>query len=298
MAQATALKTYDVVGNREDLTDIISVITRRETPLFSSLEKTKAKGTYHETQIDTLSTGNDNASIEGADYTFAVPGVRTRIGSYTQIFTKTINVSKTQAAVTTAGVEDEFANQTEKRMKEIATDVEKALITGTGNSGGSGEARRLKGILAYITTNVETGTGTGSEALTEDVYNDLLQTIWAAGGRPDATYVNGAQKRKISAFATSNARYLEMAEDAKLINKVSIYESDFGVQRIELEPFMDSDKIAVLQRDLWKVAVLRPLEYDDVPSVGSYKAGVIEGELTLESQNEAGSGKATGLTTT
>lgn len=295
MAQATALKTYDVVGNREDLTDIISVITRKETPLFSSLKKTKAKGTYHETQIDTLSTGSDNAQIEGADYTFAIPGVRTRQGSYTQIFSKPVKVTKTQAAVSTAGVEDEFANQTEKRMKEIATDVEKALITGTGNSGASGTARRLKGILAYITTNVETGTGTGNETLTETMYNDLLEDIYNAGGRPDATYVRGNQKRKISAFATSNTRYMEMNEDAKLVNKVSIYESDFGVQRIELEPFMDTDKVAVLERDLWSVAVLRPIEYDDVPSVGSYKAGVIEGELTLESENEAGSGKITQL---
>lgn len=295
MAQATALKTYDVVGNREDLTDIISTLTRKETPIFSGLEKVKARGTYHETQTDSLSTGSDNAQIEGADYTFAIPGARTRVGAYTQIFSKTVKVSKTQAAVLAAGVDDEFDYQTEKRMKEIATDVEKALITGTGNSGASGTARRLKGMLAYITTNVETGTGTGNESLTETMYNDLLASIWADGGRPDATYVNGAQKRKISSFATSNTRYIEMDENAKLINKVSIYESDFGVQRIELDPFMDTDKVLVIERDLWKVAVLRPIAYEDVPSIGSYKAGVIEGELTLESRNEAGNGKITQL---
>jgi hypothetical protein len=296
MAQATALKTYDVVGNHEDLTDIISVITRKETPLFSALERTKAKSSYHETQVDTLSTGSDNAQIEGADYTFAVPAATTRQGSYTQIFSKTIKVSKTQVAgMDHAGAANEFDYQTEKRMKEIATDVEKALITGTGNSGASGTARRLKGILAYITTNVTTGTGTGNEALTETMYNDTLALIWAAGGRPDRTLVNGSQKRKISSFATSNTRYLEMDESAKLINKVSIYESDFGVQRIELDPFMDTDKVAILQTDLWRVAVLRPIEFNDVPSIGSYKAGVIEGELTLESQNQAGSGKITEL---
>lgn len=295
MAQSTAYKTYDVVGNREDLTDVISVITRKETPIFSGLEKTKASATYHETQVDTLSTNSDNAQIEGFDYSFSIPGARSRIGSYTQIFSKPVNVSKTQMAVSTAGVENEFANQMQKRMKEIATDVEGTLITGTGNSGASGAARRLKGMLAYITTNVQTGTGTGNESLTETMYNDTLQIIWAAGGRPDYTYVNGAQKRKISAFTTSNTRFLTMDENAKLINKVSIYESDFGVQRIELDPFMPTDKALLIQRDLWRVAVLRPIEYDDVPSVGSYKAGIIEGELTLESQNQAGSGQITQL---
>lgn len=293
MAQATTTKTYDVVGNREDLTDIVSVISRKETPLFSALSRTKAKSTYHETQVDTLSTGSDNAQIEGADYTLAVAAARTRQGSYTQIFSKTVSVSKTQQAMDPAGIDNEFAYQTQKRMKEIATDVEKALVTGTGNAGASGTARRLKGILSYIATN--NASATGSRALTETIYNDALQTIWAAGGRPDRALVNGAQKRKISGFATSNTRYLEMNEDAKLINKVSVYESDFGVQRIELDPFMDTDKVALLQTDLWRVAVLREIQYDDVPSVGSYKAGVIEGELTLESQNEAGSGKITQL---
>lgn len=296
MAQATSFKTYDVVGNREDLTDVISTITRKETPIFSALEKTKAKSTYHENQVDTLSTGSDNAAIEGADYTFALPSATTRQGSYTQIFSKTVKVSKTQVAgMDHAGAADEFDYQTEKRMKEIATDVEKALITGTGNSGASGTARRLKGMLAYITTNVTTGTGTGNEALTEAMFNDNLQDIWEAGGRPDASYVNGAQKRVISGFATSNTRYLEMNEDAKLINKVSVYESDFGVIRIELDPFMDTDKVLNVERDLWRVAVLRPIVFEDVPSLGSYKAGVIEGELTLESRNEAGSGKITQL---
>jgi hypothetical protein len=42
MAQASAFKTYDAIGNREDLTDVIATITLSETPIFSGLEKTKA----------------------------------------------------------------------------------------------------------------------------------------------------------------------------------------------------------------------------------------------------------------
>jgi len=297
MAQTSALKTYEAIGNREDLTDIVSVITRHETPLYSSLQKVSAKSVLHEWQTDTLSTGSSNAAIEGADFSFSIPDVRTRLTNYSQIFTKSLEVSETQRAVSVAGLDDEFAYQMEKRMKEIATDIEEQLITGTGNSGASGTARELKGILSWITTNVETGTGTGSEALTEDMYNDLLQTIWSAGGRPDYTYVNGFQKRKISSFATSNQRYLEVSEDAKLINKVAIYESDFGMQRIELDPFMTTSVVAALQRDLWAVAQLRPLKVVDVATVGDAKRGALVAELTLESRNEAGSGQITGLST-
>jgi hypothetical protein len=297
MAQSTAVKSYDAIGNREDLTDIVSTITRHETPLWSELGKTKATGIYHEWQNDSLSTANDNAQIEGADYSFAIPSARTRTGNRTQIFTKQVEVSGSQMAVSVAGLDDEFAYQLEKRMKEIATDIEKALITGTGNSGASGTARRLKGALAFITTNVETGTGTAAAYLTETRYNNLLQTIWNAGGRPTDTYVNGFQKRQISSFSTPNQRHLVMNDTTQLKNTVSVYESDFGVQSIHLHPFMDTDKTLVLQKDLWKVAVLRGIKTVDVAMVGDAKRGALVGELTLEAQNEASGGKSTSLLT-
>ena len=182
-------------------------------------------------------------------------------------------------------------------MKEIATDVEKALIVGTGNSGASGTARELKGILAFITTNVESGTGSAAEALTEDMYNDLLQTIWEEGGRPDFTYLNGFQKRQVSSFATSNTRYLEITGEGELKNTIAVYESDFGRQRIELDSFMDSDKVIALQRDMWAVAQLRPIRVTDVATVGDAKRGALVGELTLEARNEASSGKIIQLST-
>lgn len=273
------------------------MVAQSETPLFSSLEKVKAYGRLHEWQTDSLSTGSANAAIEGADFSFAIPSMRSRVSNNTQIFTKTLEVAETQRTVNTAGLEDEFAYQMEKRMKEIATDIEKALITGTGNSGASGTARELKGILGYITTNVETGTGTATEALTETMYNNLLQTIWAAGGRPDYTYVNGWQKRKISSFSTSNTRYLEVTGEGELKNTVAVYESDFGRQRIVLDPFMTTTVVAALQRDMWKVAVLRGIHSVDVATVGDAKRGALVGELTLEARNELSSGQITGLTT-
>lgn len=297
MAQSTAIKSYDAIGDREDLTDLIATITLHDTPIYNDLPKVKAMATYHEWQTDTLSTGADNAQIEGADFGFAIPQARVRIGNRTQIFTKSVEVSETQRAVNVAGLEDEFAYQMQKRIKEIATDVEKALITGTGNSGATGTARRLKGILAYITTNVETGTGTATHALTETLYNNALQTIWAAGGRPDTTYVNGFQKRQISSFSTPNQRQLQMQGNSKLTNYVSVYESDFGLQNIKLDPFMDTGKTVILEKDKWAIAMLRGLKPVDVATVGDAKRGSLVMELTLEARNEAASGSNQNLST-
>lgn len=295
MAQATALKTYDFNTNREDLSDVIGIVAQDITPFLSSLKREKADNTYFEWSADTLTTGASNAQIEGADYSFSLDSAPSRTGAYTQIFNKLAKVSKSEQASDPAGMSDAMAYQVEKKLKEIATDVEAALMTGTGNSGASGTAREIKGVLSWITTNVETGTGS-ADALTEDMYNDLLQTIWDAGGKPDVTYTNSFNKRAISQFATSNTRYQEPA-DGRLQNYVAVYESDFGVQKIELEPFITASVVAVLQSDLWALSEFRPIMVDDYPAQGSYVAKVVEGEMGLKSFQEAGSGKITTLAT-
>jgi len=297
MAQATALKTYDFNTNRESLSDVIGIVAQDMTPFLSSLKREKVDNTYFEWSTDDISTGSSNAQIEGADYSFSLDSAPSRTGAYTQIFNKLAKVSKTELAADPAGMSDALSYQIEKKLREIATDVEAALMTGTGNSGASGTAREIKGVVNWIATNVETGTGTGSEALTEDMYNDLLQTIWDAGGRPDVTYTNSFNKRKISAFSTSNTRNLEMEAEGRLRNYVSVYESDFGVQKIELEPFITASVVAVLQSDLWALAEMRPIKVDEYPSQGSYMAKIVEGEMGLKSHQEKGSGKLVDLTT-
>lgn len=294
MAQATALKTYDVTTNVRDVTDLIAVVAQTDTPLYSGLGKTKSTGKYHESQAYALTTGASNAQIEGADYTLALSAVPTTVGNYTQIFYKQATVSKDQQASSTYGIDDMLASQLEWRMKEIATDVENALINGTGNSGASGVARQMTGALALITTNVETGTGTGTgasgETLTEDMFNDALQTIWTAGGRPKNVYVNAGPKRVISNFTASNTKNVD-AGAKKLVNAVDVYVSDFGMLEVSLDAFMTSTDVLILDKSLWKVAMFRPFMVEEYPSQGSYVAKTIEGSLTLESNNEKGSGK-------
>lgn len=296
MAQASAVTTYAATGNREDLMDIVTNISPLETPMFSSFKKTTAKATYHEWITDSLASATSNAQIEGADYSFSQASARSRAGNYTQILRKLVEVSGTQEAVDKAGLDGEYAYQMQKKLKEIARDAEYAIVNGTGNSGASGTARELKGVLAWITTNVETGTGTGAEALTEAMYNDLLQDVYAAGGNPDTTYVNGWQKRKISAFSTPSTRNID-AEDKKLVASVDVYESDFGLQEIVLDRYMTTSVVAVLEKSRWAVAMLRPFKSEEVAKIGDAKRGAITGEFTVECLAEAANGQITGLST-
>lgn len=296
MAAATSIKTYDVSTNVRDVSNLVSVVAQTDTPLYSTLEKVQANGKFHESQTYDLTTGSTNVNVEGADYSLAKNDVPSTTGNWTQILFKQAKVSKTQQAVQMYGIDDLLAQSLEWKMKELATDIEKYLIQGTGSSGATGTGREMYGVLASITTNVETGTGTGSEALTETMFNNALQTIYDAGGRPKNVYVNSWQKRKISGFSASNTRNV-MAKDQMLVNSVDGYISDFGQLQVDLDPYMTTSVVAILQKDLWAVAMLRPIVVEDYPSVGSYVAKTMEGELTLERRNQKGSGKITGLST-
>lgn len=272
-------------------------ISPLETPMLSRFAKSKADARYHEWQIDTLATAAENAVVEGADTDAPALTATTRTGNYTQISEKVWRVTDTMEAVKKAGRASEFSYQMAKKMKELARDMEYVLVNGTGNSGASGTARRLKGVLSWIATNVTTGTGTGNENLSETMYNDNLQLIFAQGGTPDVTYANGWQKRKISAFSTPSTRQINV-EDKKLIATVDVYESDFGLMKIILDRYMPTDTIVNLQEDLWRVAFLRPIKYKELPDLGGGPKGKVDAEYTLEALNESASGKITQLAIT
>ena len=293
-----AFQTYTQKGNREDLLDIIVNISPTETPMLSGFGKGKASGTLHEWMTDSLAAGSDGRVIEGAVFTAVALAARTRVGNYCQINRRSFEVSDTLDAVDKAGVKGgEYEYQLAKALKIMATDMEVDIVSGVSGAGTTAAARKSRGVLSFISSNVETGSATpGTQALTESMYNDSLQTIFDSGGNPDTTYANGFQKRQISAFTASQTRNIE-ASSKKLIASIDVYESDFGMQRIILDRYMTATIIAQLQKEMWKVAMLRPVKHTPIAKVGSSRRGMTEAEWTLESLNEAASGQITELTT-
>jgi len=97
-------------GLREDLSDMIYDISPTDTPLMSTLAKSKATAVYHEWQTDNLAAATTaNALVEGDDATATTTSPTFRIGNYTQIVGKTIQVSGTLEAVDKAGRKSEKA---------------------------------------------------------------------------------------------------------------------------------------------------------------------------------------------
>ncbi len=86
MAQVTnTYSTYDAVGEREDLSDIIYSISPTDTPFMSGIAKENATAVFHEWTPDALAAAaSANSQIEGDDISFASTTATTRLGRQNQ----------------------------------------------------------------------------------------------------------------------------------------------------------------------------------------------------------------------
>lgn len=293
---ANTFQVYQAVGNREDLIDVIVNISPTKTPVLSMTESVRAMSTLHEWQTDTLAAPTANAQIEGDDASAAAITATSRLNNYTQILDKDFIISGTQEIVRKAGRASEIGYQVQKLTKELATDIEYALVVNTAAaSGASATARKLKGIAGWIATNVSSATA--NRALSASLLDANLQTVWAAGGDPDVILSGGAQKIAIAGF-TQNTRYIS-AEAAKVVNAVDIYQSSFGTLKTVLSHVMNSalaNTLFNLDMSYWRKAWLRPVMLHELAKTGDARKFQLVAELTLESLNEKASGVVSQLT--
>ena len=285
-----------VGGLREDLLDIIVNISPTETPMLSGFKKSKASGTVHEWVTDTLGTATNTTVVEGADFSDPTLTARVRHSNYCQINREGFQVSDTLDAVDKVGIKGgEYEYQLAKALKNIARGMEVAIVKGESAAGSASVARGSRGISDSTTGGTGTGWLTtnsatmGTNDITEVVYNNMLQEIFIQGGNPDTAYAHGWNKRKISAFTAGSTKNIESFAK-KLVLSVDVYESDFGLQRIILDRYMPEKAVSILQKDMWSVAMLRPVKHTPLAKGGSARRGMVESEWTLVSYNEKASG--------
>ena len=314
MAQPTnTFDTYDAIGIREDLQDVIYSISPTETPFMSSAAREQVKNTFHEWQTDALAAAvTNNAVIEGDDATLDAASATSRIGNYTQIMDKTVVITGTQESVDKAGRASELAYQIAKKSKELKRDIESTLLTNQARAAGdSSTARTFGSIGAWIATNDNlAGDGTsptannGSDArndgtpraMTEDMLKDVIKNVWNAGGNPSVVMVGPFNKQKISGFTGGSTRF-DASEDKTLYTSIDVYSSDFGDLEVVPNRFSRDRDALVLDMDYWSVGFLRDFTMHELAKTGDAEKRQLLVELTLISRNEAASGGVFDLTT-
>ena len=299
---------HSAIGQREDLSDVIYSISPTETPLLNTLARTKATAVYHEWQTDSLAAATTaNAAVEGADATSATLSPTTRLGNYTQIVQKTVQVSGTLETVNKAGRMSEKAYQLARASSELKRDIETILCANQGRSAGnSSTARTMGSMLSWLKTNVDKasngadpttiGVSTRSDGTARTFTETLLKTVIAevfdSGGAPKILMVGTSGKQKVSSFAGIAAqRYMAPADaPTTIIGAADVYLSDFGSVSVVPNRFMRTSDAFVLDPEYAAVAYLRPFATNELARAGDSDKTQILAELTLEMRNEAAHG--------
>ena len=297
------------VGQREDLSNTIYNIAPTETPVVSSIGKTKATATYHEWQTDDLAPANTNALIEGADADDADATPTTRIGNRTQIQGKTVHISGTLDAVDKAGRKTETAYQLAKSGQELKRDMEKTILSNQVQVAGStGTPRALAGIQTWLASNY-VGDGTagadgttarvdGTAApFTETMLKEVVKSVFENGGNPTMLVVPPAQKQVVSTFAgIAEQRYEAPKSSATtIIGAADVYLSDFGTVSVVPDRFMTADtgggeQALVLDPTMASIATLRPFQSNLLAKAGDSEKHQMLVEYTLQVSNEKAHG--------
>lgn len=298
-------------------------LTREDTPFLSTIggltggKRTTA--TLFQWQTYDLRAAAQNVALEGAAAPTAQARVRANVSNVVEIHQEAVDVSYTKLAATgqfnstgsdNAGsvgingqnpVLNELSWQTTQTLKQISRDVNFGFLQGTFvNPANNSTARKTRGIIEAITTNVYADSG----VLTEDAVLDLMQMTWENGGiRESETrtiVVNAGLKRDLTKIFITDKDYQESSRNVGGVNLKTI-ETDFGTTNIMMDAMMPVDTLLVCSLEQCAPVILEIpgkgfLFIEPLAKVGANEHSQIYGEIGLEYGAEKSHGKITGLT--
>lgn len=301
------LQRYTLVGDREDLSDVIYDISPAETPLFSRAKRGKADSTLHEWQTDVLASAAANAHIEGDDTDAETISQPTRVGNYTQISKKVAQVSGSTEAIKRAGRKSEMSRAMSRKMKELKLDIELALFANNGAAvGAAGAARESAGLGAIVISNIGNIGATGATpsytngipatartdgtqvAFTEAMLQDGQTAAWENGGSPDVLYVGAFNKAAVSAFAGIATKTIDQskAAPAVIVGSADVYVGEFGNITVMPSRQIRARDAYLIDHEYVEVAYLRPFKQEKLAKTGDSEKRHVIVEWTLKVGNE------------
>lgn len=315
-AITNTFKTTNAVGNREELSDVVTRITPEDTPIYSLIPKGKCVSVHPEWETDDLAAPGSNAQAEGDEYDFDAITPPVRVGNYTQILRKDWIISNTQEVVDEAGKVQKRKFQKLKKGIELRKDVEFAVISNTASVAGT--TRSFGSLPSWLATNVSRGatgsnggfnTSTGltvaatpgtKRAFTKTLLDTVMQSCYTSGGNVRHLVVSPYVKSVFVTFMsdTNVASFRYAANDGKntIISNADVYEGPFGKVLVHPNRVMAANGTVasnafLLDTEMLQFDWLRKIQEDKgLAKTGDADKGVIIGEGTLRVKNEKGLG--------
>jgi hypothetical protein len=312
----TTTVTGSSVGNREDLSDVLTILAPEDTPVLSLCSKGSATSTFHEWTVDELAAPAADGINEGADVTSFTDKFagRARLGNYIQKFRRDYLVSDLQEAVSSVGPAN-LAQAKAKAMRELKRDMEFAVCSNNDRQAENGtDPYKLRGLGDWIDSagpsDVPSAYRTPSASIlsatvTEATMNDALGSIFTETGEMGnlTTVANVALRKVIANFTrtegstTAKAYQIHEAAGAKKITlSVSLYDSDFGVTKIVnanpvCMPAAATNEGYILDPKYLGCGTLIPMGAQALENQGGGERGYVDCAMTLAVKSPLAHGK-------
>jgi len=316
------------VSNREDLTDVLTILAPEETPVLSSASKKKSSATFTEWTVDALSAPSTAGVDEGADVTTFTDQFagRARLGNYVQKFRRDFRVSDLQEAVDSVGPA-KVAQAEAKAIRELKRDVEATLIGTQDRSieDGAGTPYGLRGLGDWIDSagpadvpaNFRTPAASIYDISTQGAFgeaalNDMISSIYRETGSTNNLMLVAdtglrrtiADFARVSAGATENVRAVNYdGNKAEIKLSVELYQSDHGIVSIvNMNPDTAPATLAggtdyndgyLINPEYYGVHELIPMGSSRLPNLGGGERGFCDCTLTLGVYHPQAHGKIT-----
>ena len=276
------LSSFDQVGKREDVEDIIYQIDPTECPMLTSIGTSTASNTLHQWLQDSLAAVGKNANVEGADAGTASTVTQTTKTANTQIFDKVVQVSGTAEAVGTYGRTSDLAYAIAKAGKEIKRDIEHSFVGAgqAGTAGNSSTARQLTSAANQISA-ATTNTAGSNRSLTEALVLDVAQKVYEKGGDATQMQVTPSHSVTVAGFATASGRQRDFGSSTTVVNSVDILVTPFSTISVVPNRFLDANTVLMLDTEYLSRAVLRPMQTIVLAKTGDSDKRQMLTELTL-----------------
>ena len=276
---ANTNQTYNSTNIREDLQDAYVSISSTECPVQAALGRKSISNTYYEWNTVDLANPAANRVKEGeAAPGNSAPTNSKRMGNYSTISDKVVDVSTTNDAVNGAGNVQTIARSTGT--------VDGANPTLSGTTAGFPNAAATDGSV---------------RALTEAMLKGVIASCWDAGAEPSVVLCGSAVKQKISSTFTGSAtKYQDMTGKKELVAAIDVYVSDFGTLTIMPSRFLEtrtanSQTVAgrdvfVLDPEYAKVCFLQNMKQTPLAKTGHSDRRLIACEWGLQVDQESAHG--------
>ena len=312
------------VSNREDLTDVLTILAPEETPILSSANKQKASATKVEWTVDSLSAPSTAGIAEGADVTTFTDQFagRARLGNRVQKFRRDYKVSDLQEAVDSVGPA-KVAQAEAKAIRELKRDIEASLASANTQTteDGAGAVNRLGGLGDWIqnaagSANVPAAFQTPATSIAdvtdgtfaETELNALISSIFKVTGTTNNLMLvaDTALRQDISDFARiggvsgDSVRSVNYGGESGTIKlSVDLYQSDHGiVSVVNANPDCMPTQAGtagmagyLVNPEYYGVHELIPMGSSRLPNLGGGERGFVDCALTLGVYHPGAHGK-------